>query len=64
MWPKDRSFNILEKNVAAFLPLSQESIWGECKEIYTNCIDKGSLKKIQQWLCSLAKSHEEHFEQV
>ena len=26
MWPRDRSFNILEKNVAAFLPLSQESI--------------------------------------
>lgn len=50
------------KNVTAFCP-SEESTQGSGKEIYINCVDK-SLKKAQQRLCSLVKSHEEHFEEA
>ena len=55
MWPRDCFRCILVKNVTTS-SLSEESTLGYGKEIYINYTDKGSLKKVQQRLCSLVKS--------
>jgi hypothetical protein len=64
MWSRDCFCGILTKNVAAFYQCWKSLPEPKVKKFIFNCIDKGSLNKAQQILCSLVKSHEKHFEQA
>jgi hypothetical protein len=64
MWPKDWFCGILVDNVAAFCPCLKSLPESKIKRFFTNCINKGSLKKAQQRLYCLVKSREECFKQV
>ena len=63
MQPRDCFCGILVKNVAAFCPCLKSLPEAKVKRLI-NCTDKGSLRNTHHGLCSLVKSHEEHFKQA
>ena len=54
MWPRDCSCGSLVKNVAAFCPCPKNLPEAKVKR----------LRNAHRRLCSLVKSHEEHFKQA
>ena len=67
MWHKDCFCGILVKNVATFYPCLKSLPEAKVKRlglIALIALTKEVLKKAQQRLCSLVKSHKEKFEQA
>ena len=64
MWPRDCFCGILVKNVSAFCPCLKSLPEAKVKRFILIALTKEVSKKAYQRLCSLVKSHEEHFKQA
>ena len=64
MFPRHHPRVVLVKNVTAFCPCLMSLPEANVKRHMLIALIKKNLIKAQQRLCSLLKSHEEHFEQV